>query len=283
MQKTILITGASTGIGFDCVRALLAEDFTVVATVRKIEDQLNLLKVFSNQKLHVIMVDVAEFAQVEKIPAQLAQLGITQLAGLVNNAGVALAAPFLHQPFSEIQQMIQVNVLSLMKITQVLLPILGADPNSKSKGRIVNISSVAGQSATPFLSCYAASKFAVEGFSEGLRREMMLYGIKVIVIGPGSIKTPIWQKGFGIVKERYNQTEYATSFHKFISMALGSEKNGLETSAVSTLVVDAFKKTNPSFRYSPVPQKLTTWFLPKLLPMKLYDRLAAKMLGLNPK
>ncbi len=280
MQKTILVTGASTGIGFDCVRALLAADFRVVATVRKEADKVRLKNNF-NESLHVLIVDIADYHAVEEIPAQLKKLGITNLDGLVNNAGVALAGPFLFQDFGEILQTISINVLSLMKVTQVLLPMLGTDPNVKNPGRIVNMSSIAGKSAAPFLSLYAASKHAVEGFSEGLRRELMLFGINVIVIGPGSIKTPIWQKGFAQVKERYNHTPYKNSFQRFIKIALGEEKNALEVSEVSKLVVEALTAKQPKLRYAPIPRKWINWYLPMLIPAKTYNRLTAKVLGLN--
>ncbi len=281
MQKTILVTGASTGIGFDSTRALIAAGFEVIATVRKNEDEAHLKKVFG-QKVHVIKIDVANFDAVESLPSLIKKMGFERLDGLVNNAGVAMAAPFLHQPFSEVQDMIQVNVLSLMKVTQVLLPLLGARVGEKNPGRIVNISSIAGQMAAPFLSVYAASKFAVEGFSEGLRKELLLFGIKVITIGPGTIKTPIWQKGFAVVKEKYNQTAYSTSFKRFISIALKSETNGLEVSEVSNDVVKALQLRNPAFSYAPIPNKMTNLYIPKLLPTKTLNRLTAKVLGLNP-
>ncbi|MBC7741061.1 MAG: SDR family NAD(P)-dependent oxidoreductase [Bdellovibrionaceae bacterium] len=282
MPKNILVTGASTGIGYDTVRALAAEGFNVIATVRKESDREILIKDFSNN-VKVLILDVTNLASVELLPAQLKQLGVTELAGLVNNAGVAMAAPFQHQPFEEIQNMIQVNVLSLMKVTQVLLPLLGAYAGAKTPGRIVNISSIAGKSAAPFLSVYAASKFAVEGFAEGLRKELMLYGIKVINIGPGSIRTPIWQKGFAVVKEKYNQTAYAGPFQKFISMALAFEKTGLEVAAVSKLVVRALHSSGPAFRYAPIPNPLMSWYIPQILPARTYNWVSAKVLGLMPK
>ena len=137
--------------------------------------------------------------------------------GLVNNAGVAFAAPFALQDFSEVQTTINVNVISLMKVTQVLLPLLGLN-GTGPKGRIVNISSIAGQLAAPFLGVYAASKHAVEGFSNALRKELMVCGIKVSIVGPGSIQTPIWEKGFEKVKEKYDQTIFAKPFKIFIKI-----------------------------------------------------------------
>lgn len=283
MQKIVLVTGASTGIGADTVRALTEKSFTVVATVRKSEDEQKLIKQFGD-KVRVVQLDVSDFSAIEKLPETLQnKFQITKLDGLVNNAGVALAGPFALQDFSEIQNIIKINVLSVMKVTQVLLPLLGAQLGSENPGRIVNISSVAGKTAAPFLSVYAASKHAIEGYSEALRKEMMLFGIKVIVVAPGSIKTPIWQKGFVLIKDRYANTVFAESFSKFVKFAASEERNALEVSEVSSLIHEALTVDDPSVRYAPVPRKFVNWYLPKIIPTKIYDKLTAKTLGLNRK
>lgn len=281
MQKAVLVTGASTGIGFDAVRTLVQAGFQVVATVRKDVDEDRLLQIYG-KKVHVIKMDVTDFSAVEKLPDVLEkQLNIKQLHGLVNNAGIALAGPFLHMDFAQVQSMIQVNTLALMKVTQVLLPLLGARPGVTDPGRIVNISSISGKSAAPFLTVYAASKFAVEGFSEGLRRELMLYGIKVIVVGPGSIKTPIWEKGFHAIPEHYASSAYSESFHRFVSMASAEGQNGLNVEKVSENILHALTSEHPKLRYTPIPRPFFNWYLPKLLPVKLYDYLAGRMLKLS--
>lgn len=274
MQKVVLITGASTGIGFDAVRAVIEQGFSVVATVRKGEDEVQLANLYGN-KIKVVQLDLLNFSEIEKLPEILnTKFNIHHLHGLVNNAGVALAAPFAHQDFSEVQGMLQINVISVMKITQVLLPLL------KSDSRIINISSIAGKAASPFLAAYGASKHAIEGFSDALRKEMMLLGIKVIVIAPGSIKTPIWKKGFETAKDKYRQTVFADSFARFIKIALGAEKNALEVGEVSALIIKALTLTSPKVRYAPIPRIFVNWYLPKLLPTRMYDRLTAKALGL---
>lgn len=275
MQKVVVVTGASTGIGFDTVRALTEAGFLVVGTVRKDEDAENLKKTFQ-QKVKAIKIDLADLNAIGKLPEVLKnELNIHELHGLVNNAGVALAAPFLHESFEEVQQMFQVNVLALMKVTQQLIPMM------KKDSRIINISSIAGLSASPFLAVYASTKHAVEGFSEALRKELMLLGIHVIVIGPGSIKTPIWQKGFSTIKDKYANTSYAEAFQKFISIALSQEKKGLEVYEVSNIVLKAMTTKSPCFRYAPVPNKITNWYIPKLLPKKVFNNMTAKVLGLR--
>lgn len=276
-MKVVFVTGASTGIGLASVKDLSAAGFTVVATVRTDQDCEALLKQ-NFENLHVIKLDVTDMAAVNSLPQKLDQLGIQRLHGLVNNAGVALAAPFAHQNFSEIRQMIEVNVLSLMSVTQALLPRLRKSENSTG-GRIVNISSVAGQNAAPFLSVYAASKHAVEGFSQGLRRELFPYGIDVIVIGPGSIKTPIWQKGFALIKDKYAGTDFAVPFAKFIQLALHESENALPVEDVSRLVVRVLTVKSPGYRYAPVPRKWRNWYLPRLLPERWLNEVISRKLA----
>ena len=277
MQKNILITGASSGIGADAVRTLIAQGFTIVATVRKSEDEIRLSEVYG-EKIKVLRLDLTDFSEIEKIPALLKQkFGIEQLYGLLNNAGVALAAPFAQQQFTEIQEIIQLNVLSVMKLTQVLLPLL------KSGSRIVNISSVAGKNAAPFLAIYAASKHAIEGFSEAIRKEFILLGIKVILVAPGSIKTPIWKKGFEVIKDVYKQSVFAEPFSRFMRIAQNAERNALDVSVVSADILAAFTVEHPKVRYAPIPNRFANWYLPMLIPTKMYDYLSAKTLGLLPK
>lgn len=276
MQKVILVTGASTGIGADTVRLLIEKSFGVVATVRKDEDEKALISVYGD-KVKVIKLDVTDYLAIEKLPQILNEkFQITKLDGLVNNAGVALAGPFAFQEFAEVQNIIQINVLSVMKMTQVLLPML----RSVTPGRIVNISSIAGKNAAPFLSVYAASKHAIEGFSEALRKEMMLFGIKVVVVAPGSIKTPIWQKGFVLIKDRYAHTPFASSFAKFVKFAGSAEKYALEVSEVSEVIYKALTEKDPCVRYAPIPKKFVNWYLPRIIPTKLYDKMTAKALGI---
>ena len=276
MQKNVLVTGASTGIGFDCVRALIENRFTPIATVRKQED-LDRLKSEFGDKVKVLILDLTDFNQIENLPHILKnELNITELFGLVNNAGAALAAPFIYQDFSEVENIIRVNVLSLMKVTQVLLPLM-----KNCQGRIVNISSVAGKSAAPFLSVYAASKHAVEGFSEGLRKELMLYNMKVIVVGPGSINTPIWKKGFDIIRDKYANTDYAVPFARFIKLVTSEVSHSLEVSQVSACIIKALTSQEPRFRYAPIPRKLINWYIPRIMPAKIYNKLTAKTLKLS--
>ena len=210
IKKNIFITGVSSGIGFATAEYLLQHGHTVVGTVRSLQDSLILKKQFEST-FFPIVVDLLCLDQIENIKLKLEQLNIHRLDAAVQNAGVALAGPIEYQKFSEVEMILNLNVLAVIKTTQVLLPFL---KRAQSPARLVNISSVSGVGGTPFLAAYCASKHAIEGFSEALRRELALYRMKVSIVGPGSIQTPIWDKGFNIVAHTYDKTEYKNSFQK---------------------------------------------------------------------
>ncbi len=274
-MKTIVITGASSGIGYATAEWFLKANYQVVAIVRNPDSLKKLKEAYT--KLNVIQCDMYDLNQIEAIVTQLSKINISQIDILVNNAGQAVAGPFAEQNFKEIEQTVQLNVISLMKMTQVLLPYL-----IRAKGRIINISSVSGQNGTPFLAAYCASKHAVEGFSESIRRELNIYGVKVIIIGPGSIKTPIWSKGFSDIKTRYQKSDYAESFDKFIQFADNEARNALPPSDVVENIVHAAESKSPKLRYAPVPSKWKNYYLAKL-PLGLMDKIVIKALGLKTK
>ena len=144
-----------------------------------------------------LIFDVTDPAAIAKAVVEVrTALGNGRLSGLVNNAGVAVTGPLLELPLAEFRRQIEVNLVSVLAVTQAFFPLLrkAADDGGRP-ARIVNISSVAGRFAAPFLGPYAASKHGVEGLSDSLRRECMLYGVDVVVIDPASVATPIWDKG----------------------------------------------------------------------------------------
>ena len=282
-QKVLFITGVSSGIGFATADFYLKAGWFVIGTYRKTKDGEYFKNNFSKNFLG-IEVDVTDFAKVDQIPEILKQNNIAQIDALVNNAGVALAGPIEYQSFSEFQSIININLIAVFKMTQILLPFLKKSTDAgTSAGRIVNISSVSGQNGTPFLGGYCASKHAIEGFSESLRRELNLYGMKVSIVAPGSIKTPIWGKGFDVVAKAYDATEYKESFRKFLAFASSEVDHALPVEAVVHDINLALTSATPKFRYAPIPRKFRNWYLAKLFPLKLYDYLTCKALGLNKK
>src|ERR671930_442264 len=182
-RGAVLITGASTGIGEASARHLLELGFDVVAGVRKDEDAERL----RGAGARPLKLDVTDQASID---AARTRLGDAPLAGLVNNAGIAVSFPLEFVPIEELRHQLEVNVIGQVAVTQAFLPAL-----RKGRGRIVNISSIGGRIALPLAGPYAASKFALEAVSDSLRRELRGQGVEVVVVEPGGIKTPIWAKG----------------------------------------------------------------------------------------
>jgi NAD(P)-dependent dehydrogenase (short-subunit alcohol dehydrogenase family) len=183
MAGIVLVTGASTGIGEATALHLRELGFEPVAGVRRDEDAERL----QGQGLRTVELDVTDEAQ---IAAARGELGDGALAGLVNNAGVAVAAPLEFLPIDQLRRQLEINLIGQVAVTQAFLPAL-----RRAGGRIVNVSSIGGRVALPLLSAYNASKFALEAVSDSLRRELRPQGVGVIVIEPGGVRTPIWAKG----------------------------------------------------------------------------------------
>jgi NAD(P)-dependent dehydrogenase (short-subunit alcohol dehydrogenase family) len=184
-RGTVVVTGSSTGIGRATALRLAASGFTVLAGVRREEDGAALHD--ADARVEPVLVDVTDRGQV----AALAQrVGDDPLAGLVNNAGIAVAGPLEGVPLDEMRRQYEVNVFGLLAVTQALLPALRA-----GGGRIVNVGSIGGRVSTPFVGPYSSSKAAVRSLSIALRRELRPWDIPVSIVEPGALDTPIWRKG----------------------------------------------------------------------------------------
>ena len=194
-RPAVVVTGASTGIGEACAQLLAEKGFMVFGSVRKTADAER-LKARFGENFAPLFFDVTDAEAVLRAAKEVENwLSGRTLAGLVNNAGIAVPGPLLHVPIADLRRQLEVNLIGQMQVTQAFAPLLGArDPQGGPPGRIVNMSSVAGRIARPFFGPYNASKFGLEGLSDALRRELTVYGIKVVVIQPGMISTPIWDK-----------------------------------------------------------------------------------------
>ena len=204
------------------------------------------------------------------------------LFGLVNNAGIAAPGPLIHLPTEEFRYQLEVNLVSVLIVTKAFVPLLGVDRSLRGQpGRIINISSVSGTSAFPFVGAYAASKHGLEGFSETLRRELILYGIDVIIVGPGPIATPIWDKAEQADTSLYANTDYVDAAQRAKEFMIRSGKNGLPPEKVGEVVWQALTTRSPSTRYAVVGRGALQRFVQQLLPKRLVDRIVAKALGLK--
>jgi NAD(P)-dependent dehydrogenase (short-subunit alcohol dehydrogenase family) len=282
-NRSVVVTGASTGIGWGTAKVLLAHGFHVFGTVRKQTDADRLANEFGRAFTPLLM-DVTNHTAVARAAEQVgASLGQQRLAGLVNNAGIAVPGPLLHLPLEEYRRQLEVNLIAPLAVIQAFAPLLGTDRGRDgSPGRVVNISSVAGKVGIPFLGAYVASKHALEGMSESLRRELLLYGIDVIVIGPGAVATAIWDKAEGDEYGPYRTTDYGTIIDRFAQYFITEGRKGLPPEAVGEVVYQALTLSKPKVRYAVVGKKLQDWTLPRLLPKRMVDRLIGRQTGLLP-
>ena len=187
--RTVVITGASTGIGEACALRMDRLGWRVFAGVRKEADGLALQKKAS-EELTPIILDVTEQPPIDASAGLVtAAVGESGLAGLINNAGVGVGGPLEFIEVDELRRQLEVNVIGQIAVTQAFMPLI-----RKSTGRIVNMGSIGGRMATPFLGPYNASKFAMEALTDSLRQELHPWGIHVSIIATGSISTPLWDK-----------------------------------------------------------------------------------------
>ena len=282
MKRSVVVTGASTGIGYAVAQLLAREGFHVFAGVRRMDDADRLVEEIGDE-LTPLVFDVTDPQGVADAARDVGErLANTTLAGLVNNAGIATAGPLLHQPIDEFRRQLEINVVAQVAVIQAFAPLLGADrARNGPPGRIVNMSSVAGRIAAPFLGAYAASKHALEAVSDSLRRELMLYGVDVIVIEPGSVATPIWDKAENADYTPYFRTDYKDSVSRLRAHALKEGRAGFPPERVAASVLRALVAPKPPTRIPVVPGRLKNWLLPRLLPDRALDALIAKGLGLR--
>jgi NAD(P)-dependent dehydrogenase (short-subunit alcohol dehydrogenase family) len=282
-MRSVVITGASTGIGWASAKRLLDRGIRELGSVRKQADA-DRLKAEFGANFTPLVFDVTDEAAVLAAAREVrAALNGEKLAGLVNNAGISVAGPALSVSVDDFRRQMDVNVIGPIIATQAFAPLLGADRSLKgTPGRIVIISWVAGKNGNPFASAYCASKHAVEGFAESLRRELMLFGIDVIIVAPGPVKTPIWSKGREATDvSRYQNSPYLPAVEKAAAFIQQLESSGLPPEQIAALVFDALTLPDPKVRYHIAPDTMRH-LLAAVLPKRTMDRIIAKRLGLMP-
>ena len=283
-MKTVVITGASTGIGFAIASHLAAKGWQVFAGIRKASDGAALQA--AHQSIKPILLDVTNPEQIETAVAEIREaLDGSKLAGLINNAGIAMMGPLAVQPMDQFKAHFDVNVFGLLRASQAFAPLLGMDQSLTGEpGRIINITSVGGRLASPFLGAYTATKHAVESMTDSLRRELVVFGIDAIAVGPGAVKTPIWDKAERDNQDQpYADTVWAKPIEAFSETMLEGGRTGLAPEVIAKTVETALTAAKPKARYAPVPDKLTNFTLPMLLPKRMVDRFFWKRFGMIPK
>jgi NAD(P)-dependent dehydrogenase (short-subunit alcohol dehydrogenase family) len=280
-MRSVVITGASTGIGWAAAKLLLERGFRVFGSVRKQADA-DRLKTGFGANFTPLLFDVTDEAAVLSAAREVrSQLNGETLAGLVNNAGIAVPGPVLELAADEFRRQMEVNFIGPVIATQAFGPLLGADPQLKGpRGRIVMISSVAGKHGSPTGAAYSASKHAIEGLSESLRRELMLFGIDVVIVAPGAVVTPIWDKTETAIAPFAN-TPYAPVLERMKTFMLRNASKGLAAERIGEAVKTALTVPKPKVRYTLAPNPLQN-FLTRTLPRRVVDRMIARGIGLGP-
>ena len=267
-SNTVLVTGTSSGIGRGLCQALIEKGYKVFGTVRNRKDATELKKEFG-ENLDALLVDVTDEKQVIKAKEKVQNyLNGKPLTALINNAGIATLGPVEFLPTSDFKKQIDTKILGTFLCTKIFLPLLGTDSNLiGNPGRIVNISSIlGGKIGSPFMSGYCASKHAVEAFSESLRRELKPYRIKVIIVAPGSVSTPIWKE---VKKQkdqnRYHKTKYGISFRKILNSLESFDQNSLSMKQLTNVIIQSIEAKNPKIRYNPTKDPIQKiWpYIPK--------------------
>lgn len=281
-MRSVVITGVSTGIGWASAKLLLDRGFRVFGSVRKAGDAERLRNEFG-ANFTPLLFDVTDEAAIRTAAGAVrGELNGETLAGLVNNAGIAVAGPVFDLAVAEFRHQIDVNVIGPFMVTQAFGPLLGADPALRGpKGRIVMVSSLAGKSGNPLISAYSASKHAIEGLSEGLRRELMLFGIDVVIIAPGAVKTPIWDKAEGVDVSIYRNSAFFPALEKIRAFMLTLAAKGLPAERIAEIIATALTTAKPKTRYQIAPDPLFQ-LVASTLPKRLVDRILAGRLGLTP-
>jgi NAD(P)-dependent dehydrogenase (short-subunit alcohol dehydrogenase family) len=281
--QSVVVTGVSTGIGWGIAKVMTAKAFRVFGSVRKQADAER-LRAELGERFSPLIFDVTDAAAIARAAAEVrAALGGGRLWGLVNNAGIAVAGPLLEASADEFRQQLEVNLIAPMVVIKAFAPLLGTDRTlTGPPGSIVNISSVGGRFAAPFVGLYAASKHGLEGLSDSLRRELMLYGIDVIIVAPGSVATPIWDKAEQIDLAPYQTSPYFEIIKRFRDYMIAEGRKGWSPERLGEVVCEALTAARPKARYSPVAGRFQNWTLPRMLPVRIVDRIIARTFGIRP-
>ena len=279
--KSVVITGASTGIGAACALHLDQLGWRVFAGVRKQADA-ETLRAQGSPRLTPISLDVTDTVSISTAAGAVAgAVGTAGLAGLVNNAGIVVPGPIEFLPLADLRRQLEINVVGQVAVTQAFLPLIRA-----GRGRIVNMGSIAGRMATPFTGAYGASKFALEALTDALRLELAPWGISVSIIEPGAVATPIWEKSAKNAEAMLGASTseifglYAEAIEAVKKTAAHAAKNAVSPVDVARAVEHALTAAKPRTRYVIGREAKIRAAMALFVPDRVRDNLVAKAMRL---
>jgi NAD(P)-dependent dehydrogenase (short-subunit alcohol dehydrogenase family) len=278
--KSVLITGASTGIGRASALRLDGAGWRVFAGVRRQEDAES-LRADASPRLTPLMIDVTDADQIAAAARGVAgTIGEAGLDGLVNNAGIAVPSPLETIPIDDFRQQIEVNLTGQVAVTQALLPSL-----RQARGRVVFISSIGGRIAFPLTGAYHAAKFGIEAVGDFFRQELRPWGISVSIVEPGSIATPIWDRGeqrADEIGERTPEREalYGKAVSSYRKVVKATAKRGIPPEKAAAAIEHALEARRPQARYLVGLDAKVQARLKPIIPTRFFDRIVARAMGL---
>ena len=281
-SKFIVVTGASTGIGAGCAIRCAKSGMTVFAGVRDLRAGEALVQQ-AGASIIPIRLDVTDLESIREASQVVERrVGGTGLFGLVNNAGVSIGGPLEVIPIPQLRRQLEVNVIGQIAVTQAFLPLI-----RMTRGRIVNMGSIAGRGTIPLMGPYSASKFALEALTDALRMELQPWGIEVAIIEPGSIATPIWEKSLKVAHEIEEAvTEEGRRLYeptvRQVKEAVGqAARRAIPVDAVVRAVLHALLAPRPKTRYLVGTDAKIRATMTKWLPDRLQDWMLRKLLKLS--
>ena len=284
-MRSVLVTGVSTGIGKAIAEKLLNADFIVIGSVRKLADA-NQLEEKYKERFFPVKFDVTKKEEIQKAKIEVEKIlsnNNSYLSCVINNAGIALGGPVRYLDVDVFRKQFEVNFFGLIEVTKIFLDLLIENNSYKMKNKIINIGSISGKRSYPFVGPYTASKHALEGFSDALRRELLIHEVDVVLIQPGPIRTPIWDKAPNIENNPFLNTEYEIPLRKFNKGYIKLGINGFNPSIIGDKIIKVMNTNRPKTRYVITPKIFKNYLIPGFLPDRWVDRLTGKMLGLLKK
>lgn len=280
-MKSVLITGASTGIGREIAQHLDRLGWRVFAGVRKQLDA-ETLQQDASPELQTLILDVTDADSIRAAIARVGEVvGDSGLDALINNAGISVNGAMEFITMDELREQFEVNFFGLVAMTQAALPLI----RKADRGRIVHMGSIGGRQAAPLLGPYSATKYAIEAIGEAQRRELQVWGIEVIVIEPGAIATPIWQKGLEAAdvnikgKSERELELYGPAFDALRAGATMMERRAVGPEAVAKVVEQALTAARPRPRYVVGTDAKGQALMTRFLPDRIRDALILRIMG----
>ncbi len=280
-EKVAVVTGSSSGIGLLTAVELALSGYRVVATMRNLDNRGRLeeaaQKAGVRDRLDLRRLDITEFDSLaEAVDAMVRDYG--RIDVLVNNAGFSSAGFGEDMQLAEIRDQLETNFFGNVAMTKAVLPVM----RKQKSGHIVQVSSIAGRAAPPMIGTYAASKFALEGWSEAVRIEVHSLGIRVVLVEPGSYDTDIWTRNAKVSAGAFDPAspnrERSQRFSEFVK---NTAKNRRDAREVAKLIVRIARHPNPKLRYLIGPDaKMQVW-LKRILPWRTYERMIAKAMKID--